>query len=99
MKKKEEKPVIPYTGKAYAYVAIGLAAAAFVTFILSLVFAAAGIYLLIASVLLALGALSFANIQKKKNSFKNLKIIIICSYVTLALPVALFIGGIIWSAV
>ena len=99
MKKKDEMPQIPYTGKAYAYVAIGLAAAALITFILALVFSTAGMYLLIASILLALGALTFANIQKKKNNFKNLKIIIICSYVALALPVALFIGGIIWSAV
>ncbi|MDE5943060.1 MAG: hypothetical protein K2H30_02500 [Clostridia bacterium] len=97
--KKEGKPEIPYTGKTFAYIAVGLAAAALITFVLALVFSAAGIYLLIASVLLALGALTFANIQKKKNNFKNLKIIIICSYVTLALPVALFIGGIIWSAV
>lgn len=88
-----------YTGKAFSYVAIGLTAAAFITFVLALVFSAAGIYLLISSILLALGALTFANIQKKKNNFKNLKIIIICAYVSLALPIAVFIGGIIWSAV
>lgn len=99
MKKRDELPQIPYTGKTYAYVGAGLAAAAFVTLILALVFSAAGIYLLIASVLLALGALTFANVQKKKNNFKQLKIIIICSYVSLALPVAVFIGGIIWSAI
>lgn len=99
MKKKDEQPQVPYTGKAFAYVAIGLMSAAVITFILALVFPSAGIYLLIASVLLALGALTFANIQKKKNPFKNLKIITICGYVSLALPVLLFIGGIIWSAI
>ena len=98
MKRDARLPQIPYTGKTYAYVAIGLAAAALLTFIFALVFSEAGIYLLIASVLLALGAVTFANIQKKKNDFKKLKILTIISYVILALPVAVFIGGIIWSA-
>lgn len=88
-----------YTGKAFACAAIALTAAAVAAFVFALVFAAAGIYLLIASVLLALGALTFANIQKRRNNFKRLKIIIICAYIALALPAGFFIGGIIYAAV
>lgn len=98
-KKKDENnaPVTQYTGKTYAYISIALSAAALASF--ALMFTKLGIYALIASVLLSLAALSFANVQKKKNNFRNLLFVIICAYVTLGLSVAVFAGGIIWSAV
>ncbi|MDE6001091.1 MAG: hypothetical protein K2G96_02060 [Clostridia bacterium] len=97
---KDDKEKLPapslYTGKAYAYIAVALLIAGAVA--LGLIFTKLGIYALIAAVLFQLGALSFANVQKKKNNFKYLKIIMICSYVLLGVSVLLFIGGIIYAS-
>lgn len=86
-----------YNGKAYAYTAIGLLVAGVV--FLGLMFSPLGIYALIAAVLLNLAALSFINLQKKKNNFEKLKIIRIIAYVLLGVSLAVFIGGMIWAAV
>ena len=99
MKKKNLEnltPEPPYTGKLFAYIAIGLIAAGAVS--LGLIFTVLGLYALIASILFEIGALSFVNIQKRKNDFKQLKIIQIAAYVALGITVAVFIGGIIYSA-
>ena len=86
----------PYVGKTYAYIALGLLIAGAAA--LGLIFTKLGVYALIAAVLLQLGSLSFANVQKKKNNFKYLKVIIICAYVLLGISVLLFIGGIIFAS-
>ena len=97
---KDDKEKLPepssYTGKTYAYIALGLLVAGAVA--LGLIFTKLGVYALIAAVLFELGSLSFANVQKKKNNFKYLKILIICAYVLLGISIALFIGGIIYSS-
>lgn len=98
-RKREEKPDLqPYTGKTYAYIGIALTAVGAVALVLALTVGVLGVYALIASVLLELGALTFINIQKKKNDFIRLKYIKICAYVLLAITLAVFIGGIIWSS-
>lgn len=84
-----------YTGKTYAYIAVALTVLGAVAFGLS--FTVMGIYSLIASVLFSLGALTFANIQKKRNNFKELIFVFIAAYAVLAVTVAFFIGGIIWA--
>lgn len=86
-----------YTGKTYAYIAVALTVLGAVAFGLS--FTVMGIYSLIASVLFSLGALTFANIQKKRNNFKELIFVFIAAYAVLAVTVAFFIGGIIWASV
>lgn len=84
-----------YTKKTYAYVAVGLIIACAV--FLGLIFTVLGIYSLIASILFAIGAVAFSNVQKKKNNFPNLKIIMIFSYIFLGISLAVFAGGLIWS--
>lgn len=85
-----------YTGKTYAYIAVALTVLGAAAFGLS--FTVMGIYSLIASVLFSLGALTFANIQKKRNNFKELIFVFIAAYAVLAVTVAFFIGGIIWAS-
>lgn len=58
-----------------------------------------GVYSLIASVLLELASLSFLNAQKKRNFFKAVKYVTVFAYAMLAASVALFAGGLIFSAV
>lgn len=98
-KKKKElvEPIIPYTGKAFMYTAIGLEIAGAVA--LGLIFTVLGIYSLIASVILGLAALAFCNIQKKKNPIPALKPVNAVAYVITAAAACVFLGGIIWSAV
>ena len=91
-----EKPENAYTGAGYAYAAIALTAAGVVA--LGLIFTVLRIYALIASVILSLSALTFVNIQKRKNDFEKLKIIKVCAYVVFALSIAVLVGGIIWYA-
>lgn len=95
-KNKDTQTDQTYTGRTYAYIAAGLTVAAAVFF--GLAFTVLGIYALIASLLLSLAAVAFANVQKRKNNFDKLVIISICAYVVLGVTAALFIGGIIWSA-
>lgn len=59
----------------------------------------AGIYCLIASVLLELSALSFLSTQKKKNNFKAVFYVTVAAYVLLGLSLLLFIGGMIFVIV
>lgn len=94
--KNDEQPAEEYTGKTYAYIAVGLTALSAVAIGLS--FTVPGIYSLIASVLLSLASLSFINVQKKKNNFPKLKIVTVCAYIALCIAVLIFIGGLIWSA-
>lgn len=93
---KQDLQTEEYKGRAYAYTAAGLTAGGAISFGLS--FTVLGIYALIAAVLLALGALSFARLQKKKNNFKRLILIVIAAYAVLAVSAAFFTGGIIWAS-
>lgn len=94
--KDGEQPAEEYTGKTYAYIAVGLICLSAVA--IGLIFTALGIYSLIASVILSLASLSFINVQKRKNNFARLKIITICAYTVLCIAMLIFIGGLIWSA-
>lgn len=85
-----------YNGKTYAYIAMGLVAAAAVSF--GLMFTILGIYALISSILLSIAALSFAETQKKKNNLSWLIYLKIVIFVMLALAIGFFIGGIVVSA-
>ncbi len=91
----ENKPT--YNKKVYAYISAGLTAAGAV--FLALIFTKLGIYSLIASVILSLAALAFVNVQKRKNSFGGLKYFTAAAYAVLALSIAVFVGGLIWSAI
>lgn len=97
MSKKDDGQPVEYTGKTYAYIAVGLTGLASVAIGLS--FTVLGIYSLISSILLSLASLSFVNIQKRKNYFARLKIIMICAYTVLCIGGVIFIGGLIWSAI
>jgi hypothetical protein len=96
MKKKRDEIVEPYTGKTYLYIAIVLNVLAAIA--LGLSFTILGIYSLIASVLFSLCAITFCNIQKKKNNVKGVKIVTIIAYIIFVLELILFNGGIIYSA-
>ena len=67
-----------YTGKMYAFIAVALTAAG--ALFLGLSFTVMGIYSLITSLILTLAALTFENVQKRKNDFKQLKIIKIITF-------------------
>ena len=80
----------------YLYFAIGslvLAATA-----LGLSFTILGVYSLIASVLFELLSLSFLATQKKKCNLKCILYLTIAAYALLAASAALFIGGLVFSA-
>lgn len=96
MKRKDKTPPEqPYAGKLFAYISIGLIIAGAAA--LGLIFTVLGIYALIASILFEIAALAFVNIQKRKNDFKELKIIKTVAYVALGITAAVFIGGIVYS--
>ena len=85
-----------YEGKAFAYVAIALVLAGAAAFGVS--FTKLGIYALIASMLLEIGAMTFINIQKNKNNLSWLFYLKIAAYVLFAASVIVFALGTIWSA-
>ena len=86
-----------YSGKLYAYLSIAFIVLSAV--FLGLMFTVLGIYALIGSILSALAALAFANVQKRKNDFNGLKIIRIAAYAFLIISMAVFAGGIIWGQI
>ena len=80
------------------YVAIGCFAVAFILFALSIILPlvnvnGASVYLLIASMVTSLAAVSFINGQKRKATSKLCKIINVLSYVVMIAAVAVFIIG------
>lgn len=83
--------------KIYFYISIACCVLAAVAF--GLAFTVLGVYALISSILLGIAALSFSAAQKKKNKLPALLYLNIAAYAVLALAVALFIGGLIYSAV
>ncbi len=96
-KEVQENEEIKSTTKVYFYIAIAACVLSIVAFGLS--FSVLGIYSLIASLILELCALSFCVTQKKKNPFPALKFVFIAAYVLLALSAALFVGGLVYSAI
>ena len=85
-----------YTGKTYAYISAAMTALSFVA--LGLAFTPLGIYSLIASVLFAIAALEFINVQKKKNAFKQIIYFTAAAYIALAAATLVLAGGIIYSS-
>ena len=87
----------PNLNRTHFFIAIGALALAAVA--LGLAFLPPlGVYSLIASVLLELTALAFLNTQKKRNNFKGVFAVTVVAYALLAASVALFVGGLIFSA-
>ena len=78
------------------YIAIGLILGGAVA--LGVSFTKLGIYALIASMIFQIAAMTFLNLQKKKNDFKWLLYIKIVSYILFAAALLIFLGGTIWSA-
>ena len=85
-----------YKKMTCVFVAIGLIIAGAVA--LGLAFTVLGIYALIASMLFEIAAMTFINLQKKKNDLKWLIYVKIAAYVLFAAAILLFVGGSIWSA-
>ena len=83
-------------GKLFAYIAIGLIVAGGIA--LGLSFTVLGIYALIASIILEFAAMTFINVQKKKNDFKWLKYIKLAAYAVFIAAIIVFVGGTIYSA-
>lgn len=94
---RENKEEVKCTTKAYFYTAIVACVISALAFGLS--FSFMGIYALIASLVSELCALSFAVTQKKKNPLPALKFVFIAAYVLLGLSAALFVGGLVYSAI
>ena len=94
--KNERKPPVKHESKIYAFIAIGLAAAGAVT--LGLSFTKLGVYSLIASMLFEIVAITFINLQKKKNDFKWLVYVKAVSYALFIASVFLFAGGTVLSS-
>lgn len=94
--KKPENPQENYTKKTFAFIAIALAAAGAVA--LGVSFTALGIYALIASMLFEIAAMTFVNIQKKKNDLSWLFYIKIAAYIIFFAALVIFVGGTVWSA-
>lgn len=59
----------------------------------------AGVYMLIASVLLELTTLSLLSAQKRKNNFKGVFFLTVAAYIFLGISAALFAGGLVYVAV
>ncbi|MCM1546466.1 MAG: hypothetical protein NC033_05460 [Clostridiales bacterium] len=91
--KKDEQPEEGNKNFTLLYVAIGCFAAACVLFALAFVISGAGVYMLIASMICALAAVSFINGQKRKASNTLCKVMQILSYVVMIAALAVFIFG------
>lgn len=87
-----------YTKRTYFFIAVAMLALAAVAFGCTFI-PNAGVYCLIASVLLELSALSFLSTQKKRNNFKAVRSVTILAYILLALSLLIFIGGMIFVIV
>ena len=75
------------------YVAIGCFAVSCITFALAFLIKYAGVYMLIASLLCSLAAVSFLNGQKRKAYNTLCKVLRILSYVIMVAALAVFIIG------
>ena len=82
--------------KIYAFIAIGLIVGGAIA--LGLSFTKLGIYSLIASMLFEIAAMTFVNLQKKKNDLKWLIYLKIAAYALFVAALFLFAGGTIWAS-
>lgn len=92
-KNTEEKPEQGPKNFTLLYVAIGCFAVACILLVLAFVINGAGVYLLIASMLCSLAAMSFINGQKRRATNKLCKIFQILSYVIMFAALAVFVIG------
>lgn len=96
LKEENIQPEEQETRKIWFWTGVGVLAAAVVA--LGLMFTVLGIYALISSVVLSIASLAFFRTQKKRNNFKAVFALTVVSYVVLAAGIALFVGGLIYSA-
>ena len=82
--------------RTHFFIAIGALLFAAIALGLAFVPGMGGVYTLIASIFLELGALSFLKTQKKKNNFKGVFYVTVVAYVLLASSLLLFAGGLIY---
>ena len=80
--------------KLFAFIAIGLEAAGAIA--LGLSFTILGIYSLIASMLLEIVAVTFINLQKRKNRLKWLDYIKFAAYALFIAALLLFVANTVW---
>ncbi|MCM1437603.1 MAG: hypothetical protein NC131_00125 [Roseburia sp.] len=91
--KNEEQPEEGAKNFTFMYVAIGCFAAACILFALAFLIKNAGVYMLIASLISSLAAVSFLNAQKRKSYNTVCKVIKILSYVVMIAALAVFVIG------
>lgn len=85
--------------RIHFFIAIGALILAAIGFALTFILKTGGVYTLMASLFLDLGALSFLKTQKKKNNFKGIFYATIVAYILLAVGILMFLGGLIYVAV
>lgn len=98
IEQNDEDNVVQNSTRSYFYIALGLMVLAAAAFVSAFLTGTIGVYLLIASVLMELAALSFLSTQKKKNNFKGVFYATVVAYVLLALSVLLFAGGLLYTS-
>ena len=79
------------------YFIVALVCTALGVLFFGLTFTPLAVYSLLASILFCIASLSFLGTQKKRENFKGVFILTIVTYVLLALFIAFFIGGVIFS--
>lgn len=80
----------------YAYIAIGLIIVGAIA--LGVSFTVLGVYALIASMLFEIAAMTFVNLQKRRQDLKWLIYLKIATYVLFGAALLIFVGGTVWSA-
>ena len=80
----------------YAYIAIGLIIVGAIA--LGVSFTVLGVYALIASMLFEIAAMTFVNLQKRRQDLKWLIYLKIAAYVLIGAALLIFVGGTVWSA-
>ena len=80
----------------YAYIAIGLIIVGAIA--LGVSFTVLGVYALIASMLFEIAAMTFVNLQKRRQDLKWLIYLKIAAYVLFGAALLIFVGGTVWSA-
>ncbi len=80
----------------YAYIAIGLIIVGAIA--LGVSFTVLGVYALIASMLFEIAAMTFVNLQKRRQDLKWLIYLKIAAYILCGAALLIFVGGTVWSA-
>ena len=80
----------------YAYIAIGLIIVGAIA--LGVSFTVLGVYALIASMLFEIAAMTFVNLQKRRQDLKWLIYLKIAAYVLFSAGLLMCVGGTVWSA-